>query len=226
MSRLLVIDDETRFARALAIGLRARGFEVVIAPTAEAGQRVLIDATPDLLILDLGLPDDDGLHVLRSLRSWSQLPVIVLSARHTDATKVEALDAGADDYVTKPFSIEELLARIRAALRRSTVVEEQPLVVTPHFVVDLVAKQVTANDGTSVRLTPIEWGVVEALVRARGRLVAQRDLLQQVWGPDYGDETHYLRVYLAAVRRKLEPVPSEPRYFLTEPGRGYRFLPG
>lgn len=226
MTRLVVIDDEERFVHALGIGLRARDFTVDTAGDAETGLQLVAAATPDLVILDLGLPDRDGLEVLRALRVWSNVPVIVLSARHTDATKVAALDAGADDYVTKPFSINELLARIRVSLRRAAVVEAQPVVRTPDFTVDLVTKQVLTPAGDPIRLTPTEWGVVEVLVRNRGRLVGQRELLQEVWGPAYGEETHYLRVYLAAVRRKLEPVPGQPRYFLTEAGRGYRFHEG
>ncbi len=224
MTHIVVIDDEERFVTALAIGLRSRGFTVQTAPDAAAGTALLASAHADLVLLDLGLPDDDGVSVLASLRRWSTVPVIVLSARHTDASKVSALDAGADDYLTKPFSIEELLARMRATLRRAAPTDAEPTVTTAAFTVDLAGKQVRAPDGSVIRLTPTEWGVVEALVRARGRLVGQRDLLQAVWGPEYGDETHYLRVYIAAVRRKLEPTPRAPRYFLTEAGRGYRFV--
>ena len=223
MTRLLLIDDEERFAHALGLSLRARDFDVTTAADGTTGLRAAADVHPDIIVLDLGLPDMDGLDVLRALRVWTTVPVIVLSARHTDATKVAALDAGADDYVTKPFSINEFLARVRAALRRGTTGESQPVIETPDFTIDLVAKLVTSPEGDVIRLTPTEWGVVEVLVRNRGKLVSQKQLLQEVWGPAYERETNYLRVYLAAVRRKLEPVPSTPKYFLTEPGMGYRF---
>jgi two-component system KDP operon response regulator KdpE len=160
---------------------------------------------------------------LRGLRAWTSTPVIVLSARHTEGTKVEALDAGADDYVTKPFGFDELLARLRAALRRTVVIDHQPTITTADFVLDLAAKRATSADGTDIRLTPIEWRIVEMLVRHRGKLVSQRQLLQEVWGPQYETETPYLRVHLAAIRRKLEPETAHPRYFITEPGMGYRF---
>ncbi len=223
MTRLLLIDDEERFAHTLGISLRARDFDVTTVPDGTTGLKAAADLKPDIVILDLGLPDMDGLEVLRALRAWTAVPVIVLSARHTDATKVAALDAGADDYVTKPFSINEFLARVRAALRRVTAGDAQPVIETEDFTIDLVAKLVTDPEGAVIRLTPTEWGVVEVLVRNQGKLVSQRQLLQEVWGPAYERETNYLRVYLAAVRRKLEPVPSTPRYFLTEPGMGYRF---
>jgi len=173
--------------------------------------------------LDLGLPDLSGVDVLRRLRSWSPVPVVVLSARHGSDDKVEALDEGADDYVTKPFGMDELLARVRAAVRRSGVADADQVVETPAFRIDLGAKQVV-RDGADVRLTPTEWGLLEALVRRPGRLVGQRQLLHEVWGPSYDKETHYLRVYMAQLRRKLEPDPARPRYFLTEPGMGYRFV--
>jgi two-component system KDP operon response regulator KdpE len=160
--------------------------------------------------------------VIRGIRGWSQVPIVVLSVRDAEGDKVAALDAGADDYVTKPFGMDELLARLRAALRRTTPAEEEALVETEDFTIDLAAKKVR-RDGEEVRLTPTEWNLVEVLVRNRGRLVAQTQLLQEVWGPQYHDETNYLRVFMAQVRRKLEPEPSHPRYFITEPGMGYRF---
>jgi two-component system KDP operon response regulator KdpE len=179
---------------------------------------------PDLVILDLGLPDLEGTDVLAGLRPWFTGPVLVLSARADSQDKVRALDAGADDYVSKPFDMGELLARMRALQRRGTAEPEDPVVRTDHFTVDLVAKQVTV-DGAAVRLTPTEWSLLSALVRAPGRLVGQRQLLQSVWGPAYEKETHYLRVYMAQLRRKLEPDPAHPRYLTTEPGMGYRFTP-
>ena len=225
MTRLLLIDDEAPFVRAMGFSLRALGYEVDAAPTGAAGLAKAATTTPDVIVLDLGLPDMDGLEVLKGLRAWTAVPVIVLSARHRDDAKVAALDGGADDYVTKPFSMDELLARIRAALRRRpNAVSEEPVVETDDFRIDMAAKEVTV-DGDSVRLTPTEWNVLEVLVRNQGKLVSQRQLLKEVWGPQYETETEYLRVYLAALRRKLEPTPSQPRYFITEPGMGYRFKP-
>jgi two-component system KDP operon response regulator KdpE len=223
-TKILVIDDEERFARALGISLEARGYEVVVAPDGAKGLEQAARAHPDLVVLDLGLPDLDGVRVLEALRAWSNVPVVVLSARDEERVKVAALDLGADDYVTKPFGMDELLARVRAALRRASDGHDEPTVATPDFVVDLAAKQVQRSDGAIVRLTPTEWHVLEVLVRNEGRLVSQKMLLQEVWGPGYETQTEYLRVYLAALRRKLEPEPSRPHYFVTEPGMGYRFL--
>jgi two-component system, OmpR family, KDP operon response regulator KdpE len=222
MTRVLVIDDEAPFVRALGISLRARGYEVDTAGTGEDGLRLAADRHPDAVILDLGLPGIDGLEVLAALRAWSAVPVLVLSARHTEEAKVMALDSGADDYVTKPFTINELFARLRAVVRRHVPVAEQAVVSTEDFTIDLGAKTVTTTQGP-VRLTPTEWRIVEELVRSEGRLVSQRQLLQHVWGPQYETETDYLRTYLASLRRKLEPNPATPRYFITEPGMGYRF---
>ena len=177
------------------------------------------------MILDLGLPGIDGVEVIQGLRGWTSVPIIVLSVRETERDKVAALDAGADDYVTKPFGMDELLARLRAALRRAAPGEEEAVVETEHFTVDLATKRVTTTDG-EVRLTPTEWQIVEVLVRNPERLVTQRHLLQEVWGPQYEKETNYLRVYLAQIRKKLEPDPSRPRYFITEARMGYRFVPG
>ena len=177
---------------------------------------------PDVVVLDLGLPGIGGVEVIRGLRGWTTIPIVVLSVRDAERDKVAALDAGADDYVTKPFGMDELLARLRAALRRATPAGEEPVVDTPDFTIDLGAKRVL-RDGAEVRLTPTEWHLVEVLVRHPGKLVTQRELLREVWGPDYHDETAYLRVHMANVRRKLEPEPSRPRHFITEPGMGYRF---
>ncbi|HEY2812417.1 MAG TPA: response regulator [Acidimicrobiales bacterium] len=224
MTRLLLIDDEAPFVRAMRVSLTAMGYEVTSASTGAAGLAKVATTVPEIVVLDLGLPDMDGLDVLKQLRTWTEVPVIVLSARHRDDAKVAALDAGADDYVTKPFSMDELLARIRATLRRRPGgAVEDPIVETDAFRIDLAAKQVTVN-GEAVRLTPTEWNVLEVLVRNQGKLVSQRQLLQEVWGPQYTTETEYLRVYLAALRRKLEPTPSQPRHFITEPGMGYRFV--
>ena len=225
MSRVLVVDDEPQIRRTLAINLRARGYQVDLAASGEEALKAAAHHQPDVVVLDLGLPGIDGLQVIHGLRGWTQVPIIVLSVREREADKVAALDAGADDYVTKPFGINELLARLRAAVRRATPSDEQVLIVqTPDFRVDLAAKQVL-RDGREVRLTPTEWQLVELLVRNPGRLVSQRQLLSEVWGPKYREETNYLRVFIAQIRRKLEPDPAHPRYFITEPGMGYRYQP-
>jgi two-component system KDP operon response regulator KdpE len=223
MSRILVVDDEPQLLRALGTNLKARGYDVDLAATGESALTLAARKHPDLVILDLGLPGIDGVEVIRGLRGWTRVPVIVLSVRETERAKVEALDAGADDYVTKPFGMDELLARLRAALRRAAPGEEEAVVDTGDFSVDLSAKRVTRNGG-EVRLTPTEWHIVEVLVRNPGKLVTQRQLLQEVWGPQYEKETNYLRVYLAQIRKKLEPDPAHPRYFLTEARMGYRFV--
>ncbi len=228
MSRVLVVDDEPQILRALAVNLRARGYDVELAKTGEQALDVAARTHPDVVVLDLGLPGIDGVEVIRGLRGWSTVPIVVLSAREAEAAKVAALDAGADDYVTKPFGMDELLARLRAAVRRGAPAEEEAVVETPDFVIDLTAKRVhRTTDGAAereeVRLTPTEWHLVEVLVRNPGKLVTQRQLLDEVWGPMHEQDTNYLRVYMAQVRRKLEPEPSQPRYFQTEPGMGYRF---
>ncbi len=226
MTRILVVDDEPQLLRALATNLKARGYEVDQAATGEAALMLAASHHPDLVVLDLGLPGIDGLEVIGGLRGWSLVPIVVLSVREREADKVAALDAGADDYVTKPFGMDELLARLRAALRRAVPAEkEEPVVTTRDFTVDLAAKRISRNS-KEVKLTPTEWEIVEILVRSEGRLVTQRQLLKAVWGPQYEKETNYLRVYLAQIRRKLEPDPSQPKYFLTEPRIGYRFEPG
>ena len=221
--RVLVVDDEAPILRALATNLRARGYTVDAAASGEEALALAARHRPEAVILDLGLPGMSGIDVVSGLRGWTAVPIIILSARGAEHDKVAALDAGADDYVTKPFGMDELLARLRATLRRGAPAGEQPAIVeTPDFVIDLATKRV-CKDGAEVRLTPIEWGMVEVLVRNAGRLVSQRQLLQDVWGPQYGEETNYLRVHMAHIRRKLEPEPSRPRYFVTEPGMGYRF---
>jgi two-component system KDP operon response regulator KdpE len=223
MTKVLLIDDEQPFVRALTIDLRARGYEIEIATTGEQGLEAAARGHPDVIVLDLGLPGVDGIGVLRALRGWSPVPVIVLSARHNEAMKVEALDAGADDYVTKPFGMDEFLARLRATVRRVFPINSDPVVTTPDFSVDLAGKKVADATGAQIHLTPTEWHVVEVLVRNSGRLVTKRQLLQEVWGPAYETETDYLRTYLASIRHKLEPDSSRPRYFITEAGMGYRF---
>jgi two-component system, OmpR family, KDP operon response regulator KdpE len=224
MSRVLLVDDDPQLTRALRITLRAAGYEVAAAADGRAALHEAADERPDLVVLDLGLPDMDGVEVLAGLRPWFPGPVLVLSARSDSHDKIDALDAGADDYVSKPFDMGEFLARLRALLRRGTTEAVEPVVRTDHLVIDLAAKQVMV-DGTVVRLTPTEWALLSELVRSPGRLVSQRQLLQTVWGPAYEKETHYLRVYMAQLRRKLEKDPGRPRYLHTEPGMGYRFTP-
>jgi len=222
VTRILVVDDEPQIIRTLRINLKARGYQVDTAPDGRTALELAARHSPDLVLLDLGLPDLEGVEVIHGLRGWTEVPIIVLSARHSAGEKVEVLDAGADDYVTKPFGMDELLARMRAALRRAAPAETEAVVATADFTVDLAAKRVVRN-GADVRLTPTEWHVLEILVRNPGRLVSQQRLLHEVWGPSYETETNYLRVYLAQLRRKLEPDPARPRYFITEPGMGYRF---
>jgi two-component system KDP operon response regulator KdpE len=227
--RVLVVDDDRPLARALAINLKAHGYEVTVAHDGRVALTEAARAHPAVIVLDLGLPDLDGIEVLAGIRGWSAVPVIVLSARSTSAEKVAALDAGADDYVTKPFGMDELLARIRAAVRRATPSSAAgavaiDLVATNDFVIDLAAHRVSRGDEV-IRLTPTEWSLLEQLVRQPGKLVPQKQLLTEVWGPAYEHETHYLRVYLAQLRRKLEPDPAHPRYLITEPSVGYRFEP-
>lgn len=222
MSRVLVVDDEPPILRALAANLRARGFDTDLAHTGEDALRAAARHRPDVVVLDLGLPGMSGIDVIQGLRGWTTVPIIVLSARNTEREKVTALDAGADDYVTKPFGMDELFARLRAALRRGTPAPEAPVIETPDFSVDLASKKV-ARDGQEIRFTPTEWGIVETLVRNAGKLVTQKQLLQEVWGPGYEDGSNYLRVHMAHIRRKLEPDTRQPRYFITEPGMGYRF---
>ncbi|HEY2333069.1 MAG TPA: response regulator [Acidimicrobiales bacterium] len=225
MTRVLVVDDEAAIRRTLDENLRARNYLVDLAADGERALELAAEHRPDVIILDLGLPGIDGVEVVRGIRAWATTPIIVLSVRDGETDKVQALDAGADDYVTKPFAMGELLARLRAAERRRAVSTEHPVVDTTAFRIDLAAHVITSSSGEEVRLTSTEWHVVEVLTRNAGRLVTHRQLLQEVWGPAYGRETNYLRVYLAAIRRKLEPDPSHPRYFLTELGMGYRFVP-
>jgi two-component system KDP operon response regulator KdpE len=224
MTRVLVVEDEPALARALAITLRARRYDVDVAHSGTAALDAVANRHPDLVVLDLGLPDLDGMEVLRALRGWTQVPVVVLSARQTSDDRVEALDGGADDYVTKPFGMDELLARIRAAARRGVVDPPAPVVETASFTVDLPHRRVLRDDA-EVRLTPTEWHLLELLARNAGNVVGRRELLHELRGPNLDRETHYLRVYVAQLRRKLEPDPSRPRHLITEPGVGYRLVP-
>ncbi|MCR6688815.1 response regulator transcription factor [Cellulomonas sp.] len=222
--RVLVVDDEPGLAHALAITLRAAGWDVATAGDGASAISSIADRGPDVVLLDLGLPDMSGLDVIVAVRAWSRVPIVVLSARQHGEDKVDALDAGADDYVTKPFAMNELLARLRAAVRRAAVPADADdvRVTAGDLTIDLARRRVLKG-GDEVRLTPTEWAMLEVLVRNRGRLVGRRQLLQEVWGPGYSDETHYLRVYSALLRRKLEDDPAHPRHIRTQPGMGYVF---
>ncbi|WP_066517510.1 response regulator [Curtobacterium ammoniigenes] len=222
--KVLVADDDAQLARALAITLGARGYELVVARDGRAALDAVITERPDIVMLDLGMPRLDGIGVLQAIRAWSTVPVLVLSGRTDAADKIEALDAGADDYVTKPFQMDELLARLRALGRRVTpVAEASPTVRIGDLTVDLVAKQVTTPSGPPVRLTPTEWRLLEVFLANPGTLLTREMLLTQVWGPAHGSDSGYLRLFMAQLRRKLEPDPSNPRFFTTEAGMGYRF---
>ncbi len=227
MTRVLVVDDEPQILRALRINLRVRSYDVDIAATGSQALEAAAKHPPDLVILDLGLPDLDGVEVIEGLRGWTRAPIIVLSGRADSTDKVEALDAGADDYVTKPFGMEELLARMRAAARRTGPDTSEPQVRLGYLVVDLAAKRVIRDgaDAADIRLTPTEWHLLEVLLRNPGRLLSQRQLLTEVWGPGYADAPGNLRLYMAQLRRKLEPDPARPRWLITEPGMGYRYQP-
>jgi two-component system KDP operon response regulator KdpE len=226
MTMVLVVDDEPHIRRALEVNLLSRGYSVCSAASGPEALEKAAEVVPDLVVLDLGLPGLDGTAVIRELRTWSEAPIVVLSVRGEERDKVAALDAGADDYVTKPFGVEELLARLRAAERRAPESPGDPVVDTADFHLDLAAHiALVGPERAAVHLTPIEWRLAEQLVRHPGRLVGRDELLARVWGPEYTTETNYLRVHMANLRRKLEPEPSRPRYFLTEAGMGYRFEP-
>jgi len=237
VTRVLVVDDEPQILRALRINLRVREYEVHVAATGAEALEVAAKYPPDLVILDLGLPDLDGVEVIGGLRGWTKAPIIVLSGRADSTDKVEALDAGADDYITKPFGVEELLARMRAAVRRTGAAEDLPSIRLGDLVVDLAAKRVTRRAAVpagavanvaqpdDIRLTPTEWHLLEVLLRNPGKLLSRNQLLTEVWGPGYADATGNLRLYMAQLRRKLEPDPARPRWLITEPGMGYRYQP-
>ncbi len=221
--RVLVVDDDSGLVRALAINLRAHGWQVTTATTGQGALEAAATTHPEVVLLDLGLPDLGGVEVIAGIRGWSQVPIVVLSARQLGDDKVDALDAGADDYVTKPFAMNELLARLRAAVRRAGQDQEQPAVVEAgELSIDLARRRVLRS-GAEVRLSPTEWSLLEVLVRNQGRMVSRQQLLHDVWGPSYSTETNYLRVYAAQLRRKLEPDPARPRHLITQPGMGYVF---
>jgi two-component system KDP operon response regulator KdpE len=230
VTRVLVVDDEPQILRALRINLRVRQYEVHTAATASEALSVAAKYPPDLVLLDLGLPDMDGTNVIAGLRGWTSAPIIVLSGRADSTDKVAALDAGADDYVTKPFGVDELLARMRAAVRRIGTAEDLPRIRLGDLTVDLAAKRLIraaseAGGEADIRLTPTEWHLLEALLRNPGKLLSQKQLLNDVWGPGYGNASGNLRLYMAQLRRKIEPDPARPRWLITEPGMGYRYQP-
>lgn len=228
--KILLADDDDQLQRALRITLAARGYDVIAARDGAEAIDLAANAHPDLILLDLGMPRVDGLDVIRAVRAWSKVPILVLSGRTDSAEKVEALDAGADDYVTKPFAMDELLARIRARARSAPGEEGVASFAIGALTVDLAAKTVRATDdagrATSIRLTPTEWRLLELFLKNPGKLLTRQMLLSEVWGPFHANDAGYLRLYVAQLRRKLEPTPSEPRFFLTESGMGYRFEPG
>nr|WP_208096723.1 response regulator [Paenarthrobacter sp. MSM-2-10-13] len=221
----MVVDDDPHIVRALAITLKGQGYAVVTAADGQSALHSAAQKPVSVIILDLGLPDMDGTAVISALREWSSVPILVLSARHGSSDKVQALDAGADDYITKPFGLDELLARLRVLLRRRNESgEDITVVTTSSFTVDLDKRQITKS-GTDVRMTPTEWNILDILLRNPDKLITQQQLLTEVWGPAYAKEANYLRVYMAQLRRKLETEPSNPRHLITEPGMGYRFVP-
>ncbi len=232
MTRVLVVDDEPQILRALSITLKARSYDVVVATSGKQALAIAAQSSPDIVVLDLGLPDLDGLDVIRGLRGWSKVPIIVLSGRSQGVSKVDALDAGADDYVTKPFNVDELLARLRAVTRRAPAGSDEVRAVIGDIKVELPGRRLSSRVSGSaetgvpdVRLTPTEWQLLEVLIRNPGRLVTQREMLRSIDRADVGDQSHYLRQFMNQLRRKLEPDPARPRYLMTEPGMGYRFQP-
>jgi two-component system, OmpR family, KDP operon response regulator KdpE len=229
MTRVLVVDDEPQILRALSITLKARAYDVVVAVNGKQALGMAAQSSPDIVVLDLGLPDLDGLDVIRGLRGWSKVPIIVLSGRSQGVSKVDALDAGADDYVTKPFNVDELLARLRAVTRRAPTGSDEVQATIGEVKVELPGRRITTSSSAGVtadvRLTPTEWQLLEILIRNPGRLVTQREMLRSIDRADLGDQSHYLRQFMNQLRRKLEPDPARPRYLMTEPGMGYRFQP-
>jgi two-component system, OmpR family, KDP operon response regulator KdpE len=242
LTRVLIVDDEPQILRALRINLRVREYQVDVAATGTEALEMAARHPPDLVILDLGLPDLDGVEVIEGLRGWTKAPIIVLSGRADSTDKVQALDAGADDYITKPFGVEELLARMRVAVRHAGTPGDLPRIRLGDLIVDLAAKRVTRlrqapvpagggpvgaeGQADDIRLTPTEWHLLEVLLRNPGKLLSRNQLLTEVWGPGYADATGNLRLYMAQLRRKLEPDPARPRWLITEPGMGYRYQPG
>lgn len=226
--KILVADDDPQILRALRVTLRARGYDIVVATNGADALNAAIEQRPDLYMIDLGMPHLDGVEVIEGLRGWTSAPILVVSGRTDSVDKVQALDAGADDYVTKPFAIEELLARVRALTRRGAGGDAEPLVRLGDLTVDLSARTVTREGATGVegvRLTPTEWRILEILMRNAGKLVTRQRLLADVWGSEHVTDTGYLRLYVSQLRKKIEPEPKAPRFLITEPGMGYRFQP-
>jgi two-component system, OmpR family, KDP operon response regulator KdpE len=226
MSKILVVDDEPHLRRALSINLKARSYEVIEAATGEEALTAVATSNPELVLLDLGLPGISGLDVIEGLRAWSTVPIIVLTVRDDQRSKVRALDLGADDYVTKPFGMEELFARMRVALRRNRPLDEElAKIQTDAWTLDFVSHTIVSTAGEPIHMTPTEWSIVEYLARYPHRLITQRNLLDAVWGPTFTPDANLLRVHLAHIRRKLEVDPAQPRHFITEAGLGFRFEP-
>jgi len=224
MTDVLVVEDDLRLSRTLVITLRARGYAARSASTTTQALALVGESLPEVVILDLGLPDGDGVDLITDLRRWTQVPILVLSARSDSADKIDALDAGADDYVTKPFEIDELLARLRAMTRRVPTASDEPVVTVGDLTVDLAMRRVS-NGEEDIHLTPTEWHLLEVMVRHPGTLLSQRRLLAEVWGPGYESARGNLRLYMAQLRKKIEPDPARPQHLLNEPGLGYRFEP-
>jgi two-component system KDP operon response regulator KdpE len=225
MTRVLIVEDDNQLARALGVNMRARHHEVVMAANGKAALEAAAKGHFDLIVMDLGLPDIDGVDLIGAIRLWSHTPILVLSARDAESEKVRALDAGADDYLTKPFGIDELLARVRALIRRTdSSTETNRIIERPDFTIDLETSQVRDSAGDPIRLTRLEWGILEILCKNPDRLITSKYLLEQVWGPNHGDDIQTLRVHISQLRRKIEPEPSTPRYIVTELGMGYRFI--
>lgn len=222
-ARVLIVDDENQIRRLLKVALSAHGFEISEAATGEEGLKQVALFHPDLVILDLGLPDLDGFTVIQRIREWAQVPVIILSVQEHESEKIKALDMGADDYVTKPFSMGELVARIRVALRHMAKAEDEPVLNFGGLILDLAHRLVMVDD-QEIKLTPTEYDILKNLAFHAGKVLTHRQLLRTIWGVEYQEETHYLRVFIGQLRRKIEPDPTRPRYILTEPGVGYRFM--
>lgn len=221
--RILIIDDEPQIRKLLKVSLKAHGYEVEEAATGSDGINRAAIFKPDLLIVDLGLPDIDGKVVIKEIREWSEVPIIILTARDQEKEKIEALDSGADDYITKPFGVGELMARMRVCLRRAGTVEHQPVLECGSLSVDLVQRRVTV-EGQEVKLTPTEYEIIKIMTQHAGKVITHKQLLKAVWGNTYNEDTHYIRVYIGQLRRKIEKNPTQPKYIITESGVGYRLM--
>jgi len=222
-ARILVIEDDPQIRKLLRVSLGAHGYDVDEAKTGQDGLYQVANFKPDLIILDLGLPDIDGKEVVQRIREWSQIPIVILSARDQEREKVEALDAGADDYITKPFGISELLARMRVSIRRSVHTEGEPILTCGNLVVDVAQRRVSM-DKREIKLTPTEYDLLKELIMNAGKVLTHKQLLKAVWGSNYMEDTHYIRVYIGQLRRKIEEDPTQPRYIISEPGVGYRLI--